>query len=43
MQTSIDRILTTHVGSLPRPPALIEALVARDRGMSFDEDALPDR
>lgn len=25
MKRSIDRILTTHVGSLPRPPGLIEA------------------
>ena len=32
MNRSTDRILTTHVGSLPRPPQLIEALVAENRG-----------
>ncbi len=29
MKRSTDRILTTHVGSLPRPPELIKALVER--------------
>src|SRR6186713_1645032 len=28
MQRSTDRILTTHVGSLPRPPELLEAAAA---------------
>lgn len=32
MEHSNDRILTTHVGSLPRPEALAEALQLRDRG-----------
>lgn len=32
MQTSADRILTTHTGSLPRPPALAEAMVTRETG-----------
>lgn len=32
MERSNDRILTTHVGSLPRPPALTEAVVRKDRG-----------
>ncbi|HEX3607610.1 MAG TPA: cobalamin-independent methionine synthase II family protein [Candidatus Dormibacteraeota bacterium] len=32
MQQSSDRILTTHTGSLPRPPALAEAMVRRERG-----------
>ncbi len=32
MQRSADRILTTHVGSLPRPPDLLEAMHARLRG-----------
>ena len=31
MQRSADRILTTHVGSLPRPPDLLEAMHARLR------------
>jgi 5-methyltetrahydropteroyltriglutamate--homocysteine methyltransferase len=32
MQTSQDRILTTHVGSLPRPPKLLTLLLAKERG-----------
>jgi 5-methyltetrahydropteroyltriglutamate--homocysteine methyltransferase len=40
MQTSRDRILTTHVGSLPRPPELKELLVRKDQGESYDRDAL---
>ena len=38
MRNSTDRILTTHVGSLPRPQALIEAIVAEDRGVAIDRD-----
>jgi 5-methyltetrahydropteroyltriglutamate--homocysteine methyltransferase len=40
MQTSRDRILTTHVGSLPRPPELKELLVRKDQGQPFDKDTL---
>ncbi len=36
MNRSTDRILTTHVGSLPRLPELIEAMVAEDRGEPVD-------
>jgi 5-methyltetrahydropteroyltriglutamate--homocysteine methyltransferase len=32
MKRSIEKILTTHVGSLPRPTALIEALRSSDNG-----------
>ncbi len=39
MRNSTDRILTTHVGSLPRPQALIEAIVAEDRGVAIDRAA----
>jgi 5-methyltetrahydropteroyltriglutamate--homocysteine methyltransferase len=39
MRSSTDRILTSHVGSLPRPEALIEANRARDAGDSKDETA----
>lgn len=39
MQRSTDRILTTHVGSLIRPPALLEFLRARQQGKSYDEAA----
>ncbi|HYZ42123.1 MAG TPA: cobalamin-independent methionine synthase II family protein [Stellaceae bacterium] len=37
MRTSVDRILTTHVGSLPRPPELKELLVRKDQGQSYDK------
>src|SRR5271168_3052373 len=37
MRTSADRILTTHVGSLPRPPDLIEANRLREAGETGDE------
>jgi 5-methyltetrahydropteroyltriglutamate--homocysteine methyltransferase len=32
MKRSSDRILTTHVGSLPRPPDLLEMMDAREKG-----------
>ncbi|MEZ5660422.1 MAG: cobalamin-independent methionine synthase II family protein [Burkholderiaceae bacterium] len=34
------RILTTHVGSLPRPAELIAPIVAKDRGGDYDAEAL---
>ena len=37
MRTSRDQILTSHVGSLPRPDELIEANRARDAGERADE------
>ena len=40
MKRSDQRILTTHVGSLPRPPALRDLLVRRDRGEPVDAAAL---
>src|SRR5438874_3351838 len=36
MRRSEDRILTTHTGSLPRPPALTRLYVRRARGESVD-------
>ena len=36
MMGSIDRILTTHVGSLPRSQAVTEVLFAREREESRD-------
>jgi len=39
MKRSIDRILTTHVGSLIRPPALQEFLRAKQKGEAFDQGA----
>ena len=32
MKLSSDRILTTHVGSLPRPQDVVDLLFAEDRG-----------
>src|SRR5277367_464839 len=40
MKTSTDRILTTHVGSLPRPPDLLSQIMAREVGDVVDEAAL---
>ena len=37
MKTSTERILTTHVGSLPRPSDLLEFLEARETGRAFDQ------
>jgi 5-methyltetrahydropteroyltriglutamate--homocysteine methyltransferase len=43
MQHSTDRILTTHVGSLPRPPDLQAVLQTRDRGEPYDRQAFEAR
>src|SRR4051812_50206230 len=43
MKRSVDRILTTHTGSLPRPPDLLEQLMRRDRGEPVDAAALDAR
>ena len=40
MKTSSERILTTHVGSLPRPEALVEILDAQAQGRDYDPAAL---
>lgn len=37
MQTSENRILTTHVGSLPRSKAVTEVVFAREHGETLDE------
>ena len=39
MKTSIDRILTTHTGSLPRPKPLVELVLQREEGRSVDAGA----
>ena len=36
MLTSDDRMLTTHAGSLPRPPDLEALLIKRERGEAID-------
>jgi 5-methyltetrahydropteroyltriglutamate--homocysteine methyltransferase len=43
MKLSTDRILTTHVGSLPRPPDLLAMLEARETGQGFDDAAFEAR
>ena len=43
MKRSSDRILTTHVGSLPRPDDLIPLLQVRDAGQPYDQVALDAR
>ena len=43
MIESKDRILTTHVGSLPRPGDLIDLLMAQDRGDTYDTERLARR
>jgi hypothetical protein len=37
--TSTDRIVATHVGSLPRPPDLLDAVEAREQGKPLGEKA----
>ena len=36
MKTSTDRILTTHVGSLPRPDELIQLFQLKEQGEAYD-------
>ena len=37
MNTSTERILTTHVGSMPRPQYVVDQLFAQDQGEAYDE------
>src|SRR5438046_6707824 len=39
MKRSVDRILTTHTGSLIRPPQLLEFVKARQAGHAIDQTA----
>ena len=43
MKLSTDRILTTHVGSLPRPDDLFELMLARMDGKAVEEKAYAER
>jgi 5-methyltetrahydropteroyltriglutamate--homocysteine methyltransferase len=43
MKLSVDRILTTHVGSLPRPDDLFDMMLARMDGAPIDEKAYAER
>ena len=40
MKTSVDRILTTHVGSLPRSKAVTDGVFAKENAQPFDEQLL---
>jgi len=40
--TSDDRIQTTHIGSLPRPPELLDLLETRQNGEDVDEETWAD-
>ena len=37
MKRSTERILTTHTGSLPRPPDLVELMFAKEEGREAPE------
>src|SRR6185312_1606263 len=43
LQHSTDRILTTHVGSMPRPADLLDMMKARLAGQPVDEQGYQDR
>lgn len=43
MKRSSLRILTTHIGSLPRPEALWEFIAAKDQNQPYDHSALDPR
>ena len=43
MRTSTERILTTHVGSLPRPADVAELLAAKEFGKNYDTDTFETR
>ena len=43
MKRSVDRILTMHAGSLPRPDDLWAMVNAKARGQGYDADALAAR
>jgi 5-methyltetrahydropteroyltriglutamate--homocysteine methyltransferase len=43
VKRSTDRILTTHTGSLPRPPDLIKTMFAKEEGVPVDAAALAER
>src|SRR6202030_2064783 len=42
LQQNIDRIQTTHIGSLPRPHRLLDAMKAKYSGQAYDEKAYQD-
>jgi 5-methyltetrahydropteroyltriglutamate--homocysteine methyltransferase len=43
MRRSTERIITSHAGTLPRPPDLRDMVVAKDQGRPVDEAAFQER
>ncbi|MGB5131913.1 MAG: cobalamin-independent methionine synthase II family protein [Steroidobacteraceae bacterium] len=43
MKRSVDRILTTHTGSLPRPDMLVQLMFEKEEGRAVDAKLLADR
>ena len=43
MPHSVDRFLTTHTGSLPRPDDLIPMMYAKEEGRPVDREAVAKR
>ena len=41
MPRSVDRFLTTHTGSLPRPDDLIQMMYAKEEGRAVDRGRWP--
>jgi 5-methyltetrahydropteroyltriglutamate--homocysteine methyltransferase len=39
LQQNTDRIQTTHIGSLPRPHLLLDAMKAKYAGQAYDDKA----
>ncbi|HVV91780.1 MAG TPA: hypothetical protein VHD15_00030 [Hyphomicrobiales bacterium] len=39
LQNATDRILTTHIGSLPRPHAVLDLMKAKAEGRPYDRAA----
>ena len=38
LQQNTDRIQTTHIGSLPRPHALLDLMKAKYSGQPYDQE-----
>ncbi len=43
MKSSTDRIITTHAGSLPRPPELLKLIRAKLAGQPYEENGVERR
>src|SRR4051794_15176640 len=39
MKSSLNRILTSHVGSLPRPDGVLRLIFPKETGQAYDRDA----